>query len=117
MGKADRTLKVSLESVRAETANGAAWAAFLAAGVGAFAMGLFVILNEAGVFTAPSLYAPAGGVSGRTTFATLAWLITWVVLHHRWKDLRIEPRRVFRITVALIGLGILATFPPVWGIF
>lgn len=42
--------------------NVAALAAYLAAGIGAFAMGLFVILSEADVFTAPSLYAPAGGV-------------------------------------------------------
>jgi hypothetical protein len=46
----------------------------LAAGIGAVAMGFFVILNEAGVFAAPALYGPAGGVTGRTTFATLVWL-------------------------------------------
>ena len=56
-------------------ANGAAVAAFLAAGIGAFAMGLVVILNEAGLFAAPSLYPPAGGVSGRTTIAVAIWLI------------------------------------------
>ena len=53
--------------------NGAALAAFLGAGIGAFAMGMIVILNEVGWFAAPALYGPAGGVSGRTTFAVVIW--------------------------------------------
>ena len=58
---------------RPETgANGTAMAAFLAAAIGAFSVGLIVILGEAGL-TAPMLYRPA--------------------------------------------LGLIATFPPVWGIF
>ncbi len=94
--------------------NGAALASFLAAGIGAFSMGALVILNESKLFVAPTLYAPAGGVSGRTTIAALIWLIAWAVLHHRWKDRQVEARRVHAVTLLLIGLGILMTFPPVW---
>jgi len=97
--------------------NGAALAAILGAGIGAFAVGLSVILNEAGLFGAPALYAPAGGVSGRTTFAVVAWVIAWGVLHRRWKNRHIESPRVYTLTLVLIGLGILGTFPPVWGLF
>ena len=96
--------------------NGAALAAFLGAAVGAFAMGLFVVLGEAGVFAAPTLYGPAGGVSGRTTFAVATWLVAWGVLHNRWSGRRIDPRGVFAVTLLLVGLGVLATFPPVWGL-
>ena len=99
-----------------DVANGAALASFLGAGIGAFAMGFFVILNEAGMFTAPTLYAPAGGVSGRTTFAVVAWLIAWGLLHSRWKGRQMDARRVFAATLVLIGLGIVATFPPVWAL-
>lgn len=74
-------------TTRSET-NGAAMAAMLAAGIGAFAMGAFVILNEAGVFAAPALYRPAGGVTGRTTFAALVWLAAWALLHTRWRGAR-----------------------------
>ncbi len=98
-------------------ANGAALAAFLGASIGAFAMGFFVILNEIGLFAAPSLYGPAGGVSGRTTFATFIWLVAWAVLHHRWKGRGIDPHRVFGVGLFLICLGFLGTFPPVWGVF
>ena len=99
-----------------ETVNGAAVAAFLAAGIGAFAVGLLVILNEAGLYAAPALYAPAGGVTGRTTFAVAAWLIAWAVLHRRWNERDVASRRVYALTLGLIALGILLCFPPVWGL-
>jgi len=100
------------ESERAP--NGPVLAAFLGAGIGAFALGLIVLLNEAGVFSVPALYAPAGGVSGRTTLAVVIWLIGWAVLHHRWKDREVDPGRPHVITIVLIVLGLLFTFPPVW---
>src|SRR5512134_1344663 len=96
--------------------NGSAMAAFLSGGIGAFAMGAVVLLNEAGIFAAPTLYAPAGGVSGRTTLATIVWLIAWAVLHTRWKAREIAPGRVGAVTLILIALGVLGTFPPVWGL-
>jgi hypothetical protein len=97
-------------------AIGAAMAAIMAGGIGAFAMGLFVILNEAGVFAAPAIYGPSGGVSGRTTFAVVVWLIAWVVLHSRWKGRQVDSGRVFTMALILIGLGVLFTFPPLWGL-
>jgi hypothetical protein len=96
--------------------NGSAMAAFLGGGIGAFAMGVVVLLNEAGFFAAPTLYAPAGGVSGRTTLATIVWLTAWAVLHNRWKARDIAPGRVGAATLTLIALGVLGTFPPVWGL-
>ena len=96
--------------------NGSAMAAFLSGGIGAFAMGAVVLLNEAGLFAAPALYAPAGGVSGRTTFATIVWLMAWAVLHNRWKAREIPPGRVSAMTLILITLGVLGTFPPVWAL-
>lgn len=103
-----------LEGERRALVNGAAMASFLAAGIGAFAMGLFVILNEAGLFSAPALYEPAGGVSGRTTVAVVIWLIAWAGLHRRWQSRQMESRRVHAVTLALIGLGVLLTLPPIW---
>ncbi|MEX1129457.1 MAG: hypothetical protein WD227_11710 [Vicinamibacterales bacterium] len=96
--------------------NGSAMAALLGGGIGAFAMGAFVLLNEAGIFSAPALYAPAGGVSGRTTLATIVWLIAWAVLHHRWKAREIAPGRISAVTLILIAVGLLGTLPPVWAL-
>jgi hypothetical protein len=94
--------------------NGEAMAAFLAAGIGSFAVGLFVILNTIGAFSAPALHAGAGGVSGRTTFAVVVWLLAWAVLHYRWRGRHVEPRGVHRLALLLLIAGLIATFPPVW---
>jgi hypothetical protein len=71
-------------------ANGAAMAAVLGSAIGSFAIGAFVLLNEAGLFAAPALYGPAGGVTGRTTFATIVWLAAWggytrAGTHAKWR--------------------------------
>lgn len=95
-------------------ANGTAMAAFLSSGIGAFAMGAIVLLNEVGLFVAPTLYAPAGGITGRTTLATIVWLIAWGALHNRWRSREIAPGRVYAVTLALAALGVLGTFPPAW---
>jgi hypothetical protein len=107
---------VRSQSTTPPEANGAAMASALAAGVGAFAMGLFVVLNEAGLFAAPTLYGPAGGVTGRTTFATLVWLAAWGVLHARWSARELAPGRVLALTLVLIAVGMLGTFPPLWSL-
>lgn len=106
---------VSTETAALSATNGSAMAAFLSAGIGAFAMGLIVLLNEAGVFVAPTLYAPAGGVTGRTALATVVWLVAWGLLHHLWKAREMAPGRIYALTLFLVALGILGTFPPVWG--
>ncbi len=94
--------------------NGAALAALLAAGIGAFAVGFFVILNETGLWAAPALYGPAGGVSGRMTFATVTWLIGWAALHWSWKSRALELKRVYAATLVLTTLGVTLCLPPVW---
>jgi len=103
-------------SMASREVNGSAMAAFLGGGIGAFAMGAVVLLNEAGIFAAPALYAPAGGVSGRTTLATVVWLMAWAVLHNRWKSREIAPGGVGAVTLFLIVAGVLGTFPPVWAL-
>jgi hypothetical protein len=94
--------------------NGASHAAFLAAAIGSLAMGILVILNESGLFAAPTLYGPAGGVSGRTALAVATWLLAWGVLHQRWKGREITSRRLPALTLVLIAVGILLCFPPLW---
>jgi hypothetical protein len=102
------------QAIAVADTNGAAMAAILGAGIGSSAMGVFVLLNEAGLFAAPALYGPAGGVTGRTTFATIVWLVAWGVLHARWRSRDVTFGSVFTWTVVLVLLGIIATFPPVW---
>lgn len=104
------------QPMRTERPNGDAMAAFVAAGAGSFAMGLFVVLHEAGIYSAPSIHSGAGGLSGRSTFAVFVWLIVWAVLHRAWRDRDVPPGRTLTITLLFTGLGILFTFPPFWRI-
>jgi hypothetical protein len=108
---------VDRPSVEAAVANGPAVAAALAAAIGSFALGVIVLLNEAGVVPIPAIYAPAGGVSGRTTVAVVLWLMAWAVLHFRWRGRDVPVRPASRIGLILIALGIAALFPPVWQMF
>lgn len=96
--------------------DGASLAAVMAAGIGAFAMGFFVIIHEAGIYSAPSLHAGAGGLSGRSTFAVITWLVAWAVLHGRWKAGGPGSATVLRWTLILAVIGVVLCFPPVWGL-
>ena len=96
--------------------NGRALAATMAAAIGSFALGLLVIANEAGVYSAPSLYPKAGGLSGRSTFSVAVWLIAWVILHRAWAGRDLPPSTA-RWALVLVALALIMTFPPVWGIF
>ena len=96
--------------------NGAAMAAILGAAFGSLALGAVVLANESGLFAAPALYEPAGGLSGRTTLGVAAWLLAWGILHRRWQGRMIDVRRVFVWTVVCVVLAVVLTFPPVWGL-
>lgn len=105
-----------MTTVTSDTTNGSALAAFLGAGIGAFALGALCILHEAGVFVAPSIYAPAGGLSGRVAIACLIWLVAWGGLHRQWNRRQLSAPGVILTANILLGLGLLGTFPPVWGL-
>lgn len=97
---------------------GEAAAAILAAGVGAFAMGLMTILAEIPVIKdALNFYNPVGPLSGKTTVAVIVWLVSWAALYFLWKGKEIPFPRVFTATLILIALGVLGTFPIFFGLF
>lgn len=102
------------EQMRDDPPNGAAMAAFLAAGVGSFALGVLAVLNETDTFATPTIYQPAGGISGRTTVAVVIWLVVWALLHNRWKARQVGSRRIRNVTVGLIVVALVMMFPPVW---
>ncbi len=111
----EREIRAQVPPRLQQQPNGAAMAAFLSAGIGAFTLGLIVVLSEMGLLSIPALYPPAGGVTGRTTLAILVWLIAWAVLHARWRMREVDAGRVGSYAIVLSALGIVGTFPPFWG--
>jgi hypothetical protein len=99
--------------------NGAAAAAIVAAGIGALALGLAIVLADASP-TANSWFSfhdPVGPLAGKTTVATAIYVIAWLVLHLRWRSRVIDPGRVLTATLYLMAAALVLTFPPFYTLF
>jgi hypothetical protein len=97
----------------ADRPEGPVAAAILAAGVGAFALGVLTTLAEASeqIKEFLNLYDPVGPLSGKTTGAVIIWLVAWVVLHLVYRSKPVESRLALTVSLVLIGLGVIGTFP------
>jgi hypothetical protein len=106
-------------SAKAQVAVGVASAAFVSSGIGCLVIGLMVTGAEmsAGLKTALTWSNPVGPLSGKTGVGVIAWIVSWVILHTLWKDKEMDFGKVFTITLILIALGFLFTFPPFFGLF
>jgi uncharacterized membrane protein YdcZ (DUF606 family) len=104
-----------------EKVNGPVAAALLAGGIGSAAMGLITLafeINDKSAF-AKSLnwYKPVGGLSGKSTLSVIIFFIAWAILHFVWKDKETDFARISSIAIALLLVGLLCPFPPVWKLF
>lgn len=88
-------------------------AAILAAGIGALTLGILTTLAEASqpIKDFLNFYDPVGPLSGKTTGAIIIWLVAWVVLHLIYRNKPLESRLALTVSLVLIGLGVLGTFP------
>jgi hypothetical protein len=93
--------------------NGPIVAAMLAAGIGCFFLGLTTSLAQGSKAIGGMLnfYNPVGPLSGKTIVAVVLWLIAWGVLACKWKDQSTDFGKVYRVTLILVALGLLGTFP------
>lgn len=100
-------------------ANGPALAAMAAAGAGASVLGILTVLSEASpaIKSGLKLYTPVGPLSGVTVGAVAAYGVAWLVLGVmlRGREVRVGPW--IGVSLALTGLGLLLTFPPVFQVF
>ncbi len=96
-----------------EKPEGPVAAAILAAGVGALALGVLTTLAEAseGFKEFLTFSEPVGPLSGKTIGAVLIWLVAWVVLHIVYRNKAVESPKALTVSLVLIGLGVLGTFP------
>lgn len=95
--------------------NGSGAAAILAAGIGSFALSVLAIAGDRSVLVKGILvfYKPTGVLSGVCTTAILIWLLAWGILEGRWRKRTVAAGRVIAVALALLGLSLLLTFPPI----
>lgn len=93
--------------------EGPALAAIVAAGAGAFTLGILTTLAEmnARIKAFLTFYDPVGPLSGKTTLTVVVWLLCWGALHLGLRNKQVESRKVAAATFVLIGLGLVGTFP------
>ena len=95
--------------------NGSGAAAMLAAAIGSFVLALFAIAGDKSVTIKNSLtfYQPTGPLSGVTTVAVIVWFLVWGFLEWRWGKRAVAMSRINRVSLAMLVLSILLTFPPI----
>jgi hypothetical protein len=99
--------------------NGPAAAAFLAAGIGCFVLGVFTTLAEAStqVADALKLVKDVGPLSGKVIIAVLAMAISWIVAYLALRGKEVKFGQFFAAALILVALGFLLTFPPFFDLF
>jgi hypothetical protein len=101
--------------------NGPVAAALLAGGIGSAVLGLVTLIyeiNDQSAFAkSMTWYKPVGGLSGKSMWAIIAFFVSWAILHYVWKDKDTDFARISSISIALLVVGLLGTFPPVWNLF
>ncbi|MFO7644183.1 MAG: hypothetical protein R6W95_07350 [Desulfosarcina sp.] len=94
-------------------------AAIVASGIGCLVIGLLTtgaVISE-GLKNILNWWNPAGPLSGKTSVGVIVWLVTWAIFHFLWKDQEAEVKKTMTITLILIALGFVLTFPPVFEAF
>ena len=99
--------------------NGKGAAAILAAGIGSFLVAVLSILGDQSAYFKKLFifYTPTGPLSGVTTSAIVGWLLAWFILHRLWHWRNVAMARVAVVSLSLLFLGLLLTFPPIADLF
>ena len=107
-----------MTTIEFEKTNVPALAAIVAAGFGVLVLGLCTLLAEVSTATNNALnwWPPAGPLVGKTGVAVIAWLVMWVALHLAWRRREVSFRVWWAVTLGLLLIGFLLTFPPIFQI-
>lgn len=99
--------------------NGILGATIVAGAVGCLVIGLMTtgaVISE-GLKNFLNWWSPAGPLSGKTGLGIISWLAAWAVLHIVWKNKEMPLKSIMTISLVLIALGFILTFPPVFEAF
>jgi hypothetical protein len=98
--------------------NGPVAAALLAGGIGSAVLGLLTFGAEASEVIKNLLnwYKPVGPLMGKSSMGIIIFVLSWVILNSLWKGKETNFNRIATIALALVVLGLIFTFPPVWSL-
>jgi hypothetical protein len=99
--------------------NGSGAAAMLAAAIGSFILAVIAFAGDKSdpIKNSLNFYKPTGPLSGVTTLALLVWFLTWGILEWRWGKRAVAMSRINTVSLVLLVLSILLTFPPIVDLF
>lgn len=102
--------------VEVSAADRAMGASMIASGIGSLVLGIAIVLAEVNVDIKTFLTwnTGVGPLSGKTGVSIIAFVISWVVLHYAFQRRAISLTTSFVVTLVLVVLGLLLTFPPVF---
>ena len=94
-------------------------AALLAAGAGSLTLGVLTVLSQASSGIAEWLaFSPkVGPLSGQAIVSAIVFFATWKLLERLLRRRSPSEARVYVASAAMVGLGLLLTFPPVYQLF
>jgi hypothetical protein len=100
-------------AVEPERPSGPAAAVILATGIGSLVLGVLTTLNEASTDVHDWLEwnDRVGPLSGKSTLGAAGFLVSWAVLTALWRRSNPPLRTVALVTILLVALGFVGTFP------
>jgi hypothetical protein len=117
-GVADADMDEEDDEERPEP-NGGVAAAIIAAGIACATLGVLVVAASASrqVSQWLTFYTPTGPLSGKAIVSSVVYLVVWPNLHYRLRDRQVDLYKAFMITIMLVAVGIIGTFPPFYQFF
>ena len=111
----DRLARIPFE----DKPEGPIAAAIIAGGVGAAALGVVTTLAEAseGIREWLQWSDAVGPLSGKVIVAVGVWLVAWAILHVALRSRPYETRRALVVSLVLIAVGVVGTFPTFFQLF
>jgi len=82
-------------------------------------LGINIILCEvSGTYKAMMTWSEGvGPLSGKTLVAVIVWVVAWFLLNMKMKDQEVDQGKIWQLSLALIVVGLLGTFPPFFTLF
>ncbi|MFC5237484.1 hypothetical protein [Pseudonocardia zijingensis] len=105
------------EGTPSQNVDGRVAATIIAAGVGCAAFGVAVVLAESISVVKQwlTLSTAVGPLSGKAVAAVVLYPVVWLVLHAALRKSQPKITTVTTWTTVLLTIGLLGTFPPVYG--